>query len=97
MEALVQLIKSEPAKVLSIAKSRKQDTVTPRGQSVIVPSRDALGPASKLPVFFELDPNQSWPTGLEISETQVTVAGGSTCRVNIRVNNPTEHDITLKG
>jgi len=27
----------------------------------------------------------------------VTVAGGSTCRVNIHVDNPTKHDITLKG
>ena len=27
----------------------------------------------------------------------MTVAGGSTCRVNIRVDNPTKHDITLKG
>ena len=25
------------------------------------------------------------------------MAGGSTCRVNIRVDNPTKHDITLKG
>ena len=48
-------------------------------------------------VLFELDPNHSWPSGLKIPETQVTVAGGSTCRVNIRVDNPTKHDITLKG
>ncbi|KAL9964944.1 hypothetical protein ACROYT_G028661 [Oculina patagonica] len=97
VEALVQLIKSEPAKELSTVKSRKQDTVIPRGQSVIVSCRAAVGPVSKIPVLFELDPNQSWPSGLEIPETQVTVAGGSTCRVNIRVDNPTKHDITLKG
>ena len=30
-------------------------------------------------------------------ETQVTVAGGSTCRVNIRVDNPTKNDKELKG
>ena len=27
----------------------------------------------------------------------MTVAGGSTCQVYIRVDNPTKHDITLKG
>jgi len=32
-----------------------------------------------------------------VVKTQVTVAGGSTCRANIRVDNPTKHDITLKG
>lgn len=49
---LVQFIKSEPAKELSVVKLRKQDTLIPRGQSVIVPCRAALGPASKLPVLF---------------------------------------------
>ena len=82
---------------MATVKARKQDTVIPRGQSVIVSCRAAVGPVSKIPVLFELDPNQSWPSGLEIPGTQVTVAGGSTCRVNTRVDNPTKHDITLKG
>ena len=56
-----------------------------------------MGPVSKIPVLFELDTNPSWPSGLEVPGTQVTVAGGSICRVNIRVDNPTKHDITLKG
>lgn len=49
---LVQFIKSEPAKELSVVKLRKQDTLIPRGQSVIVPCRAALGLASKLTVLF---------------------------------------------
>ena len=97
IEALAQLIKSEPVKELATVKSRKQDTVVPKGQSVVVSCRVAVGPVSKIPVLFELDTNPSWPSGLEIPGTQVTVAGGSTCRVNIRVDNPTKHDITLKG
>ena len=97
VEALVQFITSEPAKELATVKSRKQDSVIPRGQSVIVSCRAAVGPVSKIPVLFELDPNQSWPSGLEIPGTQMTVARGSTCRVNIRVDNPTKHDIILKG
>ena len=97
VEVLVQFITSEPVKELATVKSRKQDIVIPRGQSIIVPCRATVGSVSKIPVLFELDPNHSWPSGLEIPETQVTVAGGSTCRVNIRVDNPTKHDITLKG
>ena len=97
MEALLQFITSEPAKELVTVKSRKQDTVIPRGQSVIVSCRAAAGLVGKIPVLFELDLNQSWPSGLEIPGTQVTVAGGSSCRVHIRVDNPTKHDITLKG
>ena len=97
MEALVQFITSEPAKELVTVKSRKQDVVIPRGRSVIVSCRAAVGPVMKIPVLFELDPNHSWPSGLEIPETQVTVAGSSTCRVNVRVDNPTKHDITLRG
>jgi len=96
VEALVQFITSEPAKELATVKSRKQDTVIPRGQSVIVLCRAAVGPVGKLPVLFELDPNQSWPSGLEIPWTQVTVAGGSRCGVNIRLDNPTKNDITLE-
>ena len=56
-----------------------------------------LGLVGKIPVMFELGLNHSWPSGLEIPGTQVAVAGGSSCRVNIRVDNPTKHDITLKG
>ena len=47
VEALVQFITSEPAKELATVKSRKQDTVIPRGQSVIVSCRAAVGPVTK--------------------------------------------------
>ena len=97
VEAFVQFITSEPGNELATVKSRKQHMVIPRGLSVIVLCRAAVGSVSKIPKLFELEPNHSWPSGLEIPETQVTVSGGSTCRLNIRVDNPTKHDITLKG
>ena len=59
VEALVQFISSEPAKELATVKSRKQDTVIPRGQSVLVSCLAAVGPVGKIPVLFELGPNQS--------------------------------------
>ena len=36
VEAVVQLIKSEPVEELAAVKSKKQDTVIPRGQSIVV-------------------------------------------------------------
>ena len=78
-------------------KSRKQVTLIPKGQSVIVSCRAAIGPVGKVPVLFELDPDSSYPSDLEIPETQLTVTGASTCRVNIRVDNPSKHDVVLKG
>ena len=97
MEALVNFIKTETTTELSRVKSRKQNTVIPQGQSVLVSCCAAVGPVGRIPALFELDPDHSWPTGLKIPETQMTVTGGSTCRVNICVDNPTKHDLILKG
>ena len=97
VEALVDLIKTASAEHWCSIKSRKQDTLIPQEQSVLVSCRAAIGPVGKIPVLFKLDPDSSCPSGLEIPETQLTVAGASTCRVNIRVDNPSKHDVVLKG
>ena len=96
MEALIDLIKTESAEDWCSIKSRKQDTLIPQGQSVLVLCRATIDPVGKIPVLFELDPDSSCPSGLEIPETQLTVAGASTRRVNIRVDNLSKHDV-LKG
>ena len=97
VDALVDFIKTESAQELCSIKSRKQDTLIPKGQSVIVSCRAATGPVGKVPVLFELDPDSSYPSDLEIPETQLTVTSASTSRVNIRVDNPSKHDVVLKG
>ena len=97
VEVLVRFIKTENSTTLSAVESRKQDTVIPQGQSVVVSCRATVGPVRKVPVLFEFDADPSCPTGLEIPETQLTVTGVSTCRVNIRVENPIKHDMTLRG
>ena len=56
VEVLSNFIKKETATVLSTVKSRKQDTVIPQGQSVLVSCRAAVGPVGSIPVSFELDP-----------------------------------------
>ena len=64
---LVQFITTELVKELATVKSRKQYTVIPRGESVMVSCRAAVGPVSKIPVLFELDPNHSWQNGQKLS------------------------------
>ena len=71
VEALVNLIKTESAQELCSIKSRKQDTLIPKGQSVIVSCRAATGPVGKVPVLFELDPDSSYPSDLEIPEIAI--------------------------
>ena len=59
MEVLVQFITSEAVKELATVKSRKEDIVISRGQSIIVPCRATVGSVSMIPVLFELDPIQT--------------------------------------
>ena len=68
VEALVNLIRTEFAQELCSIKSRKQDALIPKGQSVIVSCRAAIGPVGKVPVLFELDPESSYPSDLELPE-----------------------------
>ena len=79
VEALVNLIKTESAQELCSIKSRKQEKLIPKGQSVIVSCRAAIGPVGKVPVLFELDPDSSYPSELEIPETQLNVTGATAC------------------
>ena len=53
--------------------------------------------AIKYQFFFEPDPEQSWPTGLDIPENLTSIAGGSSSRVNIQVKNVTDHKIVFPG
>ena len=56
-----------------------------------------VGPTeSRFPVLFEPDIESSWPPGLEVPETLVTLRGGTSSRVAIRVTNSTGHDIILR-
>ena len=49
----------------------------------------------RIPVLFEPNSEQSWPSGLEISEELLTIRHGSSCRLQINVLNTSDHDITL--
>ena len=96
LEALVSLIQTPDDDFLCNVRTSKRDTVIPCGEVVKVASRANTGPVvSNIPVLFEPDELSQWPTGLEVYETLTTVKKGSISRVDIEVQNTSNHDIVL--
>ncbi|XP_048580823.1 uncharacterized protein LOC116616199 isoform X2 [Nematostella vectensis] len=101
-EAVVALINfiqtcdnSEP---LCILKSPKKSVSIPGGQTLRINCRANTGPVEeKCPVIFEPDEDQTLPTGLELSQSLLSIPKGKATRVDIYVSNATKHDITLRG
>ncbi len=82
---------------LSEVKSPKQPITVQQNQCARVICRANVQTIeSKTPVLFEADEACSWPTGIEVSATLLTVQKGSKCCVNIQVRDTTDHSITLK-
>ena len=82
---------------LCSVKTIKHDVLIPKGKtmSVTCKANTRSNKTSKLPVLFEPDPEQPWPTGLDINETLTNINGGVSSRVVIQVRNSTDHDIVL--
>ena len=60
--------------------------------------RANTGPVERTtPVLFEPDESNPWPSGLEITETLLTVKKGKSSKVEIDIVNNTNHDIRLPG
>ena len=57
-----------------------------------------MGPIKKrTPVLFQPDETSPWPSGLELSETLLSVKKGKSSHVGVRITNNSNHDITVKG
>ena len=97
VHALVHCMSPVDHDYLSEVKSPKQPITVQQNPCVRVSCRANVQTIeSKTPVLFEPDEACSWPPGLEVSETLLTIPKGSKCRVNIQVRNTTDHSITLK-
>ena len=97
VEALITLIRTTTPSELCSLKVTKRDVVVPKNETVVETCSAKVGlTESRLPVLFEPDIESPWPSGLEVPETLVTLRGGTSSRVAIRVTNNTEHDITLR-
>ena len=97
INALVELIMSNEQSELCLVKTIKHDVLIPKGNTVGVTCRvnTKSNTTNKLPVLFEPDPTQPWPTGLEVAETLTNISRGASSRVVIQVINSTDHDILL--
>ena len=96
--ALVNFIQSSNHSDLCLIKTTKHDTIIPPRQSQSVTCRANTGPVERtIPVSFEPDESNPWPSGLEITETLLTVKKGKLSKVEIYIVNNTNHDIRLPG
>ena len=86
VNALIQCI-SVDHEYLSEVKSPKHPITIPQNQGIRV---------NCTPVLFKPDEECSSPSGLELSETLLTVPKGSKCRIAIEIKNTSNHSITLK-
>ena len=83
---------------LCFIKTSKRDITIPPKQGQRVTCRANTGPVGRpTPVLFEPDETNPWPSGLEVSETLLTVKKGKSSQIDIDITNNTNHDIVLRG
>ena len=70
INALVNFVQSSREPDLCAVKTSKKDVLIPKGQAARISCRVNTGPVeTKIPVLFEPNEFENWPTGLEIPET----------------------------
>ena len=97
-QAFVNIIKECTEKdYVCTVKTNKKDIMIPKQSSVLVPCRGNGGfvPNSML-AMFEPELNQYLPDGLRTTETLVSLKSGTTQRLQISIENSTDHDIHLR-
>jgi hypothetical protein len=74
IQSLVSLIQAPSPEHLCFVKTIKQDVVVPRKTTVSIKCRANTGPVEKrIPVLFEPSSEQSWPSGLQMTEELPTM------------------------
>ena len=85
--ALVQFAQLTTSSELCSVKTTKHDVLIPSGETN--PEQTPNLSVDKVPVLFEPNPEQSWPTSLEIPETMTNITGGCSSHVDIQVTRNT--------
>ncbi len=81
-----------------ILKTTKERVHVPKHTSVQVEcSVQSSAPKEERVLLYEPDVNPSWPEGLEFCETLVKLRRQTSPHVIVTIQNPTNHDIMLKG
>ena len=79
-------------------KTTKRDITIPANHSQRVTCRANTEPVERAtPVLFEPDEANPWPSGLEVSETLLSVKKGKSSQVDIDITNNTNYAIVLRG
>ena len=79
-------------------KLSKQNVVIPQGKAIPVTCRVRAGPVpERIPVVFEPTIDTDVPDDLVVSESLTYLQKGSSCSITVLVQNPTNHDIVIKG
>ena len=95
---LIRVINENDPHDLCSVKTKIQDIVIPKSQTVDVPCRANTGPVNRaIPVLFEPNECPQLPSGLSIQEELTSVRQGNSSLLHIKVSNDTDHDITLYG
>ena len=93
---LANLIKCSKSAEFCQVKTVKKNVIIPKKSAVKVTCKANTGTQpAKIPVLFEPEETEPWPSGLSVSETLLTVKGGNSCQFKLDVVNETEHDIVL--
>jgi hypothetical protein len=97
--ALLQFILSETDGDICSVKTTKNDITIPGGATIHISCRanSRTSRGSKIRVLFEPNPEQAWPTGLEIPDNLTSITSGNSSRVDIQVKNVTNHSIIMPG
>ena len=83
---------------LCAVRTSKNPQIIPKGGTVTIRCRANVGiTKSKIPVLFEPDLSTSMSSDLELTQTLLVLPKGKSPHVSIQINNPSKHDILLKG
>ena len=79
-------------------KLSKQSVVIPQGKTIPVTCRVRAGPVpERIPVVFGPTIDTDVPDDLVVSESLTYLQKGSSCSITVLVQNPTNHDVVIKG
>ena len=79
-------------------KLSKRNVVIPQGKTMSVTSKVRTGPIpERMPAVFEPTIDTDVPDDLVVSESLTYPQKGTSCSITVLVQNPTNHDIAIKG
>ncbi|XP_065068251.1 uncharacterized protein LOC135693652 [Rhopilema esculentum] len=98
LNAFVSFVDSKSTPIFSTVRTGKKSIIVPKGSTVKISYRSKVGLISRpTPMLFEPDNELSFPSGLEVHESLLTLKRENCDKVGIYVINTSAHDITLKG